>query len=366
MEGDRKLVVKKTTVKKTVYNFNRNDYYTINTSLENVKTEDFSLPRVIKWGTLKLFLAVMQFFNCYVDFSNYSKIVCVYVGAAPGLSVTVLNKFYPMIEYHLYDPSGESDKKHERFDDGLRNQPNIELYPQFFTDEDAEKWRLYKVENPDVGLYFISDIRNRDVAPDPGVKDTSEEAKRIRRERDAVIFNDMEGQQRWVKIINPTKALLKFRLQQNPDKPPFIYEYLDGMIFRQAYNDGDSYETRLVPVDNITTRKWDALRYEGAINKHNRDIRNRHFRNSLTGDLKEIDPTIKLANDFDSLLFVEIVKDYLAGFGEDIIPSQVIDICRTINRELTTTYDKYPKNLTTINRTGGIPVKRAPEVRIKF
>ena len=80
----------------------------------------------------------------------------------------MINKFYPGIEYHLYDPSGESEKRHERFDDGLRDQPNIKLYPQFFTDSDAEGWRQFKVDNPNVGLYFISDIRNRDVAPDPG------------------------------------------------------------------------------------------------------------------------------------------------------------------------------------------------------
>lgn len=357
MDGDRKLVVKKTVVKKTVYNFNRNEYYTINTNLESVKTEDFTVPSVIKWGTLKLFLAVMQFINCFVDFS-LNRVVLVYVGAAPGLSISVINKFYPGIEYHLYDPSGESEKRHERFDDGLRDQPNIKLYPQFFTDSDAEGWRQFKVDNPNVGLYFISDIRNRDVAPDPGVKDTSPEAVRIRKERDAVIFDDMENQQRWVKIINPTKALLKFRLQQNPDNPPLIYEYLDGFIYRQAYNDGDSYETRLVPSDNVTTRKWDALRYEGAVNKHNRDIRTRFFRNTLTGDTTKIDASIQLDNDFDTMLFVETVKDYLLGFGEDTLAGRVIEICRGINKELETKYTAVPKNLSNIRRGGMVQKKR--------
>lgn len=334
--------------------FRTEKLYDFSHESNKLKKEDIHLhtAKGVHWGNLKLFTFLLQFLNLYLtttsqNFKNY----CCYVGASPGISIALASKLYPEVEFHLYDPfGGEENKPHEKFDDELKKSNKIVLYNREFTMEDADIWRRVREgeiapdgTTPDEGIiqcvYFVSDIRRRDfLSAKEAEKSEAEKNKRMK-----MVEEDMLLQQEWVKIINPNKAVLKFK--------PFVesgkMEYLNGDIYRQAFEKEKSYETRLIVRDNHTSRKWDIDEYTELLDYHNYVIRSElTFLNPLTGEDEKIDESLGLTNDYDSCLFVITIKDMIESREIEVKERDILMICEEIINGLIRNYSgSKAKNL---------------------
>jgi len=213
------------------------------------------------WGQRKLLINEILFLTRFWDKAQVSNPVIVYVGAASGNHIPVLSAMFPAIkEMHLYDPA--------RF--RIRSTDIIKLYNKKFTDKDAETW----ADREDV--FFLSDIRVR----------SHRYERNSFKHNERGIIDDNQRQRRWVEIINPVQAHLKFR-------PPFPIseefnqlEYFDGHLFYQPWAPIESAEVRLVPTKSTdgtyNLKIWDCTKHEQQLFHHNTVSRNKRiYKNPL-------------------------------------------------------------------------------------
>ena len=311
------------------------DYFTrINSSnyktkLGNLKTFDRKLHYVIgdhtdeklyrrgcnlgntHWGQLKLFVSELLFLTHYYDSTETNDVV--YVGAAHGDHLRVLSKMFPKITFHLFD-SGD-------FNEGLYNISNIVVNKRYFDDSDIEEWKNRK-------CLFISDIRTT-------TYDSSKTNIEDLKINEDTVWEDMALQRKWVETIKPLYSLLKFRL---PYAEQFELEkgktrnYLDGIVYTQAFCKSSSSETRLCVLGKqITGREWDILSYERKLFHHNSVIRCKYlFENPIDKEKRFIYPELGLYNDFDSVYFTNVVIDYMKKINMDITKESVKKLLKYI------------------------------------
>jgi len=182
-----------------------------------------------------------------VDFlSNYARTgdTIVYAGAAPGTHMPLLASLFPNLRFKLYDP------RKFKYSTRTPHAARIKTYQQFFLDKDA----LSFAGRDDV--LFISDIRTGT----DEVQFPSEEAVR----------GDMNLQRRWVELMQPRAAMLKFRLTygESPD-----YEYFDGDVRLQAWAPKFSSETRLIATRPYTLKMYSSAEYDDKLYFYNKIIR---------------------------------------------------------------------------------------------
>lgn len=194
-----------------------------------------------KAGQRKLFCNELLLLCCY----GYDKrpMTVVYAGAAPGHHLAETVKLFPQIKWELYD-TRELAVSH----------PRITFHQQLFTDADAVYWSRKR------NVLFISDIRS------VGFKNSDKYA--IERS----VAEDMEMQQRWVEIIRPCAACLKFRLPYVAGYGQNVsVEYLPGDLYTQPWAGGTSTEGRLIvrPKDYGRRVEYDAGAIENRFFYHN-------------------------------------------------------------------------------------------------
>lgn len=146
------------------------------------------------WGQRKLLLSEISTISKIKTIDPSVKTI-VYVGAGPGNHIKFLSSLYKEYKFILYDPVGFVFKD---------NIPNVETHAECFTDEIAKKYAT--ADSSPAPILFISDIRLRtdSKTPDP------EPCAFI--EKYFSLMKDNELQERWIRIINPRMASLKFRL----------------------------------------------------------------------------------------------------------------------------------------------------------
>jgi hypothetical protein len=248
---------------------------------------------VAHWGQRKLLLNEIAFLTLFWNPQQTPQPVIVYVGAAEGDHIPMLLELFPQIkELHLYDPRPFR----------ITSSPQIHIYNEYFNDETANRW----AHRDDI--FFISDIRTADY-------ETMNEM-----ENEHTILKDMRDQQRWVKIIQPVQAHLKFRLPycDKVDSSLLQVDYLRGHILLQPWVGPTSTEARLVPyrdpqTNTFTEMTWDAQTYEEQLFYHNTVLRNHQLYDNpfLPHDPESpIDPP-ELSNDWDSLAEITILQAYL-------------------------------------------------------
>lgn len=301
-------------------NFNKNDLFLNSDDAELAyyrrKDED---KRSVSWGQLKLLLALIQFITLFWDPKKVAKPKVVYAGAAPGNNIAIVSKFFPEVEFHLYDPAKFNIKTNDK----------IKLYQQYFTDEDAKKWAGRN------DVYFISDIRS-----------VSHEKIKDLDIYEAKIQEDMQNQMRWFQIINPVEGHLKLRFPYTGGSRPTEVNYLYGYVFKQPFAPVTSTETRMVPVRNeegnwiVTT--WSSQKYQDQLFYHNVVIREKKsYFNPLVltqGDKDEEKEPIdypELLNDWDSRAGTQILIDYLVKRTGKVDKESVISLSRLITKKLT-------------------------------
>jgi hypothetical protein len=283
--------------------FNENDWLTVGDGdgYQEYFKRQGRTKNAVKWGQLKLFTSELQFFNKYWNPTEVKAPLCVYVGSAPGTHIQYLTQLFPMFEFHLYDPR-------DVFDARLKTNPRVKLFVQFFTDEDAKK---YAKRND---VFFVSDIRSTSYNKD---QFSTEE---MERENEKLVLSDMAMQKRWVDIIQPHKAHLKFRLPygygwQKLMPEMMHFNYFDGDVYKQSWAPQTSTETRLVPNLQVPNRKWNSQLYEKMMFYHNNVIREHAvFVNPITGLVAPADIELGLTQDYDSTVFLVTIQEYMKKF----------------------------------------------------
>lgn len=251
--------------------------------------------KAIHWGQRKLIMSEIQFLTEYSLKKQESAVI--YIGAAPGNHIPLLSQMFSHITFYLYDPQPfhiqETDK--------------IKIFQRYFTDDDALNWNKDGVLRiKDQNTYLISDIR------------TADHLSMELEENETTIMSDMLRQKEWYLTINPTKALLKFRLPYSDFKPEttdhWTFNYLNGKIYKQAWAPQTSTETRLVPEQGESVTDWDVIKYESQLFYHNTVVREKNrYLNLITG---KTNPMVKdeLLNDYDSMLESYILLEYIKKY----------------------------------------------------
>jgi len=203
------------------------------------------LKTTVHWGQRKLYLSELEFIiDHYKLFDDDSQKIIVYAGAAPGSHIPHLADLFPDIQFNLYDPNPFRHYK----------RSNIADYNEYFTDEVAKQYE--DVDN----VMFISDIR------------TADPTKLSPEEVEEYVQRDQQMQWDWYKIINPIKAMFKFRCPYTPGK----YKYMSGKIYLQVWSPLSSSETRLVP-DKKKVKTYDNETYEDQMFYFNTQVRPSYY-----------------------------------------------------------------------------------------
>ena len=219
--------------------FNNKIFFTLkNSSYKlNYQPRRQKASTTIHWGQLKLFLSTLQFLLYYAP--KTKKVHIVYPGSACGINIYILTKMFPQCVWYLIDPSNFYPK--------LYNNSYIKhITNDFFTEKTA---KYYKKLLKNKYVLFISDIR----------VDTDEKIIRL----------DNENQKKWVEILQPEYAQLKFRIPRDDHN----YEYFDGKIFIQFYPPATSTETRLVVKKGAGMKVYNLEEYEDKLYYHNQVTR---------------------------------------------------------------------------------------------
>lgn len=296
---------------------------------------DAKMRKRASWGQRKLLLSEIEFLTLFWNPNLVPNPVVLYVGASPGTHISLLVKLFPQVrEWHCYDPRPFKIKQSDK----------VKLYEKYFTDEDAIKWSDRK------DIFFISDIRSADYT------------KMSDEENELAVWNDQDLQRRWVYVIKPVEALLKFRLpyydrwidMMKPDSKwkdkynmpypnnPKIVTYLKGLMFFQPWSPQTSSETRLVPLRNSEGEYYDGdydiLDYDQIMFYHNNvDRELKQYKNPWTKDLTPI-YSPELLNDYDSSAETYILSKYLFKLtAQEASHEQVIQLSEVITQHLNTT-----------------------------
>ena len=134
-------------------------------------------PKGLHWGQRKLLMSEIEFLTLHGWRAKH----VVYAGSAPGNHITLLSEMFPQHHFILVDPR----------DFAISASSTISLFTQFFGDNLAKD---FKAKYSDAGqpLLFISDIRT-------GLLERH-------------VYEDMQEQARWHRLIGSEASMLKFRL----------------------------------------------------------------------------------------------------------------------------------------------------------
>lgn len=270
----------------------------------------------LHYGQLKLLINDMFMILYFWDPKEVPEPTLLSVGAASGQHYSILAYFFPMFKFIFYDPAEFAITQSQM--DFNHGKGKFIIHREYFTNETAAQYAGRK------DIFFTSDIRRGEELGD--VDDTELNNQTIR--------EDMDMQMKWVEIVNPVWAMLKFRLPYvNADAQgnitDILVEYLDGYLLKQPFAPYKSTETRLFPVkkDGVyVKRKWSSVLHQDQCFWHNRYARRDKYLNPFTlknEPLREGD----LPNDYDSIAFCYLVQRYFQKMtGQESTYEETLDL----------------------------------------
>jgi len=243
-------------------------------------------------GQRKLLISEIEFLTNY---GHLAKLV-VYAGAAHGTHIAYLSKLFPDHQFDLWDPATFIVKETER----------IKIYNQLFLDQNAQD---YAREKGGENILFISDVRS--VQKLNGLGDDQDNNDEWENE----IVENMNMQEKWIKIIQPQMSMVKFRLPYRSGKTT----YLAGEIHFQAWAPQTSTETRYlisrsdVLAENTITFDHDC--YNDQMFRFNWLTRSQWFPHNLKCGKKAKIPGLDHCYDCAAEIF--ILRQYLKSLDGD-------------------------------------------------
>lgn len=249
---------------------------------------------VLHWGQRKLMMSEIEFLTlgCGSSSSESYDWRVIYCGASPGLHIPFLSKLFPLVIFELYDPTEFQIEETEK----------IRLHNEFFTDDTA---RQYAGKN----VLFISDIRNIEMSDHFQNKNLVED----------LVKKDMDHQKKWVKIIRPSLAMLKFRLPWEDG----MTRYLKGKIHRPVWGPQTTTESRLICEGNYEEMEYDNRLYESQMFYHNTVTRVACYQHLPELGITTI-PGEGFDHCFDCTSEIRILNEYINKFGVSKFVSEEI------------------------------------------
>ncbi len=122
--------------------------------------------------------------------NDKSTVRVVYIGGSPGDHINTLASMWPTLMFDVYDPKPMPK---------VVKTSNVETFEETFTNAHCERYRNMRT-------LMISDIRNLAYRPVSAGMTIDE----IKLNADMIVA-DMESQYRWLKLMKPIFALLRFR-----------------------------------------------------------------------------------------------------------------------------------------------------------
>ena len=199
------------------------------------------------WGQRKLLLSEIEFLTRY----GGKDTTVVYAGAAPGTHTNFLaEELFPEMMFVLVDPAPFT---------AVEAADHVELRNALFTDEMADEFARLRASGR--RLLFVSDIRSME-------QSMGEE------EKEGAVVGDMARQLNWVRTMEPSASMLKFRLPYSSGKT----EYLDGEVWFPVWGPRTTSEARLIVTDaNAPLVTYDHGNYEDAMYHFNTVTRTAYF-----------------------------------------------------------------------------------------
>lgn len=238
------------------------------------------MEKELHLGQLKLLISEIMFLTKKASDND----LVLYVGAAEGYHIYKLAEMFPTLTFDLWDPG--------KF--GVDKRGNIRIFNRFFTNKIASSY-VNKSDKSKSDILFISDIRSLEIANKIGQETMNEYNK--------IIDDDNNRQLKWVQIIKPKSAFLKFR----PAYDSKITKYLDGEIYLQAYSPKSS-ETRLLTSNYSKLVDYDDAEFDEKMAYFNCKIRG--DTHNLTR-WKDIMDKYKIKNVWDNNIALYVLSYYL-------------------------------------------------------
>ena len=267
-------------------------------------------PSIEENGQKKLLYGEIYFLSSHLKGDNP---IVLYIGASPGLHLDVLVRMFPHVKFILYDAEPF------KISDETRNK--VEIFEEYFTDSHCKRYS--KIQN----LYFISDIRDRDMIL--GIVSPEE-----RKHGGELIMEDMESQVKWSKLMNPVAAMLKFRipLPNEAGGEKTYLEYPPGILLKQPFFKKKGVELRLITTRPDESVKWFISDIYRRLLYHNIVIRESYvYKNPFTRLYHAIYLKTRIGNNWDSSAAVFILLKYLRYVGRGETPANLYSLLDLIN-----------------------------------
>eukprot|EP01084_Bolivina_argentea_P249000 416657_1 len=187
------------------------------------------------------------------------------------------------MSFELWDPAD--------FHQANYRHPRISVNIGYFTDKVSKSYgkRVKNGEN----ILFISDIR------------TADWRKQKKQDVEDFILRDNEEQLKFVRNINPLKALLKFRCPYPGILTDFSkYKYFDGILYFQPWLGPTSTEMRLVVDKRSKLKEYNIYKYEQQLSWWNNVARQANIYNPYYF------PQIGFIHTYDCYLEAMILETY--------------------------------------------------------
>ena len=265
------------------------------------------IKSVLHWGQRKLLLSEIEFLTLMINKYKLekSKIIVIYIGAAPATHTQFLANLFPQCKFHLYDPLPFNCKSSKQ----------IKIFEQYFTKKDIQKYQKNKK------YLLISDIRN----PIFNYEDPIESKDKV--------IGDMELQKSWVEKIKPLGSMLKFRLPWDNENT----KYLKGDIYLPVWGPVSTTECRLIIEIADKSRKikykiYNNKKYEEQLFYFNNVYRPSLFKHKVIGE--------GICHCYDCTSEIHILKQYLELFIKitknkiEIINEKLLRLLYNIFREI--------------------------------
>lgn len=279
--------------------------------IDYVKYQDEEKAYNCHMGQLKLFYTLLEFLTLCAAKVNLSDCLVVYIGAAPGSNIHVLQKFFPEPTYLLYDPA--------KFDSRVFLHKNVivksDKYGWFSMDTCEEIIKIQKTTKKK-HILFVSDIR---VAP------TEQE-----------VMQDMTLQKDAAMKLKAMAYMMKFRLPYIDDTDMHTtYRYLHGGVYVQLYPPMRSTETRLIgfsrPDGSFAMKTYNVRAYENTLNHHNLVVRPlyKYSKDKYAEHTKDAS--------FEQVSEFHVWESYFRLQGSQTVPlEKIMQAIATIDKELGT------------------------------
>jgi len=283
-------------------NFVPLSYDEIPTHLKYVKKRT---SKNIHIGQRKLLMSEIYFLTKYGELSD----CVVYAGAAGGQHIPFLSTLFPKLKFYLWDPAPFA----------IEGNEFIDINNGRFTDEIAAS---YLDKRP----LFICDIRSGSDA----MKFTEFENE---------VHRNNQMQRRWIELMKPKMAMLKFRVPYNTPTSN-EYDYLDGEVCLQTWAPPFSGETRLI-TDGSATKIY--REYEAKMHYINTIIRP-HVKYNAVLLPEDFQRVANISRSFDCSYEIYIWYCYIdKNNGRNKskwIADQMIHACKILHRGLRNDFSK--------------------------